>query len=92
MLSRKRLYGSKSVKYFGLKIDDNLNWKDQAHDIKTKLNRTNGLLYKIRNYVSLNTLKAIYYAIFNSHIHYANLIWRQNPNSKLRVITYRKKL
>ena len=74
-LSRKRLYPSKSVKYLDVKIDENLNWKDQAYDIVTKLNRANALLYEIRNYVSFNTLKAIYFAIFDSHINYANLIW-----------------
>ena len=72
--SRKRLYPSKSVKYLGFKIDENLNWKDKTHDLATKLNRANALLYKIRNYVSFNTLKTIYFAIFNSHINYANLI------------------
>ena len=90
-LSRKRLYPSKSVKYLGLKTDENLNWKVQTHDIATKLNRANALLYKIRNYVSFNNLKTIYFAIFDSHINYANLIWGQNPNSKLRVTTLQKK-
>ena len=90
-LSRKRLYPSKSVKYLGVKIDENLNWKDQTYDIVTKLNRGNALLYKIRNYFSFNTLKAIYFATFDSHINYANLIWGQNPNSKLRIITLQKK-
>ena len=42
-LSRKRLYPSKSVKYLGLKIDEDLNWKDQTHDIARKLNRANAL-------------------------------------------------
>ena len=86
-LSRKRLYPSKSVKYLGVKIDENLNWKDQTDDIVTKLNRANALLYKIRNYISFNTLKAIYFAIFDSQVNYANLIWGQSPNSKLRIIT-----
>ena len=39
----------------------------------------------------LNTLKAMYFVIFDSHIDYANLIWRQNPNSKLSIITSQKK-
>ena len=81
-LSSKILYLSKSVKYIGFKIDENLNWKDQTHDIATKLNRANSPLYKIRNYVSFNTLKAIYLTIFDSHINSANFIWGQNPNFK----------
>ena len=88
---KKRLCPSKAVKYLVVKIDGNLNWKDQTHDIATKLNRANGLLYKIRSYVSFNNLKAIYFAIFDSHINYANLIQVQNPNSKLRIITLQKK-
>ena len=43
-LRRERLYPSKSVKYLGVKIDENLNWKDQTHYIATKLNRANVLL------------------------------------------------
>ena len=74
-LSRKRLYPSDSIKYFDAKIDENLNWKDYIHDIATKLNRANALLFKIRNFVSFNALKSIYFAIFDSHINYTNHIY-----------------
>ena len=43
-LNRKRLYPSKSVKYLGIKIDKNVNWKQEIHDIAIKLNRANDLL------------------------------------------------
>ena len=36
-------------------------------------------------------MKAIYFAILDSHINYANLIWGQNPNSKIRIIILQKK-
>ena len=41
----KSLYPSKS----GIEIDENLNWKQQIHDIVIKLNRANALLLTIRN-------------------------------------------
>ena len=69
------------MKYFGVEIDENLNWKDQTHVIATTLNRPN-------NYGSL---KATYFAIFDSHINFANLMWGQNPNPMLRIITLQKK-
>ena len=50
-LSRKRLYITKSVKYLGIKINENLNWKQHIHDIAMKLIRANALLYTIRNFV-----------------------------------------
>ena len=77
-LSRKRLYRSKSVKYLGIKIDENLNWKQHLHDIAIKLNRANALLSIIRNYVNKLSLRTIYFAIFDSHINYDNPIWGQN--------------
>ena len=80
------------MKYLGVKIDENLNLKDQAYDTVAKLNRANALLYKIRNYVSFNNLKAIYFAIFDSHINYAKLVWGQNPISSYELLLYRKKL
>ena len=89
-LTRNRLYPFKSVKHLSVKIDENLNWKDQTYDIVTKLNRANAVLYKIRHYVSFISLKAIYFAIFDSHINYANLIWGQNPNSKLQISNLQK--
>ena len=90
-LSRKRLYPSKSVKYLGIKIDENLNWKQHIHDIAIKLNRANALLSIIRNYVNKLTLRTIYFAIFDSHINYANLIWGQNLHSLSRIIILQRK-
>ena len=77
----KRLYPSISVKYLGIKIDENLNWKQHIHDIARKLNRANALLFPIRNYVKKHILRTIYFAIFYSHINYVNLIWSQNLNT-----------
>ena len=45
------------MKCLGVKIDENLNCKYHIYDINAKLNRTNALLFKIRNYVNFNTLK-----------------------------------
>ena len=67
-LSRKRLYPTDSVKYLGIRTDENSNWKHHLTYIATKLNRGNALLFKIRNFVNVSTLKTIYHAIFDSHI------------------------
>ena len=48
---------------------------------------------KIRSHVNFNTLKSIYFGIFDSHINYANLIWQQNVHSAsaFRIVTLQKK-
>ena len=48
-LNSKRLYSSKSVKYLGIKIDENVNWKQHIHDIAIKLTRANALFFAIKN-------------------------------------------
>ena len=76
-LNRKRLYPSQSFRYLDIKIDENLIWKDHINDTAVKLNRANALLFKIRNFVNITILKTIYFAIFDSHINYTNLVWAQ---------------
>ena len=90
-VSRKRFYPSKSVKYLGVKTDENLHWKQHIHDIAIKLNGANALLYTIRNFVSKHILRTIYFAIFDTHINYANLIWGQNLNAVSRIVILQKK-
>ena len=39
--------------------------------LKQERNRTNGILVKLRHYVTADVLKTIYYALFDSHMRYA---------------------
>ena len=91
-LSRKRLYPSKSVKYLGIKIEENLNWKQHIHGITTKLNRANAFLYTIINFLNRYILRAIYFAIFDTHLNYASLIWGQNLNVVRSIVILQKKV
>ena len=90
-LSGKRLYPTNNVRYLGIKIDENLTWKQHIDYTITKLNRANALLYKIRNFVKPKALRSVYFAIFESHLNYANLVWGQNPNATQRIFTMQKK-
>ena len=51
------------MKYLGIKIDENLNWKQQISDVSIKLNRENAVLSKLK-YVIDRNLKSVYHAIF----------------------------
>ena len=66
----KRLYPTESPKNLEVKIDANFNWQYQVNDLSIKLNRTNALLFKTREYVSPKILKSIFFAIFESHLSY----------------------
>ena len=77
-----RLYATNSVKYFGIKTDDKLNWKQQISDIATKLNKTNAIFSKLRNFIDRKILKSIYHAIFEPHLWYSSLVSTHISNSK----------
>ena len=48
------------------------------------------MLYKVREFASTDTLRSIYYAIFDSPINYSNLVWDQNT-SAIKCITILQK-
>ena len=70
MLLRKILNKKNHVRYSGIKIDENLNWKTHAQELASKLNKRNSLLSKLRHFVSSYILRSVYFAIFQSHINY----------------------
>ena len=90
-LNGKRLYPTNSVKYLGVKIDEHLTWKPQIDGISTKLNKANAILSKVRYFVDQKTLKAIYHAIFESHLYSSSLVWAHNFNSTKRLFILQKK-
>ena len=89
------------TKYLGLLLDETLNFKSHIDSLKTILRRANCLLSKIRHYVKKDLLKAIYYALFDSHLRYGCQIWGQCQtqflhnlevlqNKGLRILNFRR--
>ena len=72
------------------------------HTLKQKLNRTYGILAKLRYYVTVDVLKTIHYAFIDSHhMRYAYQIWGQiqsktfymiqcAQNKVLRIISFKQ--
>ena len=85
---KRRLYITPSVNYLGLKTAANLNWHHHINDQSAKFNRANALL--LTSYVNQKVIKSIYFAIFDSHPNYANLIWAQNSNAIQRITMLQK--
>lgn len=63
------------VKYLGIFIDSNLNWKNQVSHVCNKIRRSIGLLSKIRFYVNLKTLINLYYALIYPYLNYGLIAW-----------------
>ena len=74
-LNRTKIFESRKLKYLGLIIDDRLSWKFHIVELTKKLNRSVGMLYKIRNYTPTHVLTSLYYSLFNSHMSYGLSAW-----------------
>ena len=63
------------IKYLGVLVDSTLSWKPHITELSKKLPRTTCIFFKIRHYVSRETLKLLYYSLFYSFISYAIVVW-----------------
>ena len=71
------------VKYLGVIVDNKLSWTHHIDALKLKLSKACGIIYKLRYYVPLSTLKLVYYSMFQSHLQYSLLNWGRACKSNL---------
>ena len=93
-INGRKLYPSDTVKYLGVIFDSSLNGVPiSIQFVRNCLgqSRANGMLSKIRYYVSRDVLLSLYYALFHSHLSYATNVWALNANSTKRILNLQKK-
>ena len=67
--------GKDNIKYLGVIIDSQLNWKKHILTLSKKISRCIGIMCKLRQFMNTNMLKNIYYSLFYSHLVYAIPVW-----------------
>ena len=67
-----------------------LNWKTHFTILRAKLERSIGLLAKLRYVVTVNLLRTVYFAIFDSYLRYGCQVWGQNKNAGTNEISPRQ--
>jgi hypothetical protein len=71
-----------NIKLLGLELDNNINWKHHVAKILPKLSRACYAVRSMHPFSSINTLKMIYFAYFNSIINYGIISWGSSTESK----------
>ena len=80
-ISGQKIQTKSSAKYLRLMTDEFLHWRTHYTILRTTLERSVGLLAKLRYFTSANLLRTVYYAIFDSYLHYGCQVWGQNKNA-----------
>ena len=73
------------IKFLGVLLDKNLNWKEHIKYSENKIEKNLGLLYKDRPLLGRNALPAFYHSYIQTYINYANIAWDSTYRTNLKI-------
>jgi len=71
------------VKFLGVQIDENLDWKLQCKNVKKKIGKGNYLLWRYRKKLTTPMKKTIYESFVRSHLTYCLPVWGAKATQEL---------
>ena len=74
------------IKYLGVFIDEHLKWDAQLQHINNKITKNIGILFKLRYYVPMSTLKQLHYTLIYPYLMYGLMSWGTAYQTKLNKI------
>ena len=72
------------VKFLGITLDENLNWDTHINEICNRLKALFHVFYSIRDFLSKEDIKTIYYTLIYSRIKYGITIFGHDCKSKVK--------
>ena len=74
------------TKYLGVTVDDKLHWGNQFRSVKGKVTSGLASLKMLKNITPLSQLMYVYYALIESHLRYANVVWGSLSDTKMEAL------
>ena len=81
ILQDKKLTTVDSIKFLGLTLDNSLSWKKHIEAIVPKLSAATFAMGIVQPFLSLDSLKLMYYSYFHSVLTYGIIFWGNTPHS-----------
>ena len=86
-LNGTKIFESTKIKYLGVILDNKLTWEHHIFELRKKLNRAIGMLYKLRRIkCNKRILLSLYFSIFQSHLTYGICVWGNADSSLIQKI------
>ena len=73
------LQRTNSLKYLGVSIDHKLNGTQHIANVRNKVSKGIGIMYRARNYLTKNNLKSLYFSYIYPYLIYCVEIWGISP-------------
>jgi hypothetical protein len=64
-----------NTKFLGIVLDEKLTWKEHISNVRKKVSKGIGILYKCRKYLSKQTLLNLYYSFIYPYLCYGIEVW-----------------
>jgi hypothetical protein len=83
MYKDKKLTTVDSVKFLRLTLDNSVSWKKYIEAIVPKLSAATFAMGEVQPFLSLDSLKLIYYSYFHSMLTYGIIFWCNTPHNNV---------
>ena len=91
-MNRKAIEQTSHVKYLGVLMDEHLTWNHHISHVAKKIGRGIGILAKLRQYLTPQMLKNVYYCLVYSHLSYGIHVWGSSAKTALdKLVVLQKK-
>ena len=82
----KQLKRTTHIKFLGITLEENLTWSHHINEVVNKLKRLFHIFYNIRDYLTKENIKTIYYTMIYSRIKYGITTYGNDGSYKLNKI------
>ena len=72
------------TKFLGVIIDDKLTWQKHITSLASKISTNLFIVRRLKNVLSKDTFKMLYYTLFYPYFNYCSIIWGQASSSILK--------
>ena len=74
-LDNIKISWSKTAKFLGVIIDENLSWKNHINYIEGKIAKNIGIIKRVKYCLSEKTMNTLYNTLVLPYLSYCNIVW-----------------
>ncbi|PSN55673.1 hypothetical protein C0J52_03183 [Blattella germanica] len=79
-----------SLKFLGIRLDDNLTWSSHTEDVSSRLSRVIFLLRNLKNFITPVYARSAYFSFFQSVFRYGLISWGNSGRIREILILQKK--